>query len=196
MQGSPGPGNGAFGTDTVTDTNDDSIIEDVIGPTDTGGPPVPGAPPNFSYFGTLFQNELPAGNRITQLTVDFFAPSSVTNVIANTFLRNDDLQTFAGPLTSTWFIPQQPTIINTLTNGNVWQVTFTENPLFPWDSVNDPSPAHPAFTLLGSGFPEGSDIQFAFTADAADAPEPGLVACAAAMLIGGLGLRWRRRSRS
>jgi hypothetical protein len=194
MQGNLADNAPAFSTTEVSNITDDGADEEVLGPTDTGGPPVSGAGPGFSYFGVLFNNKLPAGGRITSLTLDFTAPTDITTVVANSFQRNDDLSFPSAAPPQTWNI-SGPQVIGTIGSDNLWEVVFTANPLFPWDSANDPAPLHPAFTLLASQFPGGDTISFSYLAQG-NTPEPGSLAFAASLLAAGIGLRLRRRRRS
>ncbi|HZP81264.1 MAG TPA: hypothetical protein VFB21_06485 [Chthonomonadaceae bacterium] len=195
-----------FSTTEIINLNRDGVHEDVVGPVDTGGPPIPGTGPDFSYFGALFINNLPAVQHINKLTLLFDAPADLTAFDVDTFLRTNDLQGFGPEFTPTWNISgptlvggvgigstEGPGTLGVPTDRNLWSVDFTENPAFPWGSINDPNALYPAFTLLSSRFPPGSDVSFSYIPYATTVPEPGPLSLVVGLAMVGMGLRGRRR---
>lgn len=197
----------AYTSTEIINLNNDSVHEDVVGPIDTGGPPIPGTDSGFSYFGALFINNLPAVQHISKLTVLFDAPADLTAFDVDTFLRTNDLQGLVGetPI-PTWNISgptpvvgigstEGPGPLGVPTDRNLWSIDFTPNSAYPWGSINDPNALYPAFTFLASRFPSGSEINFSYIPYATTVPEPGPITFVVGLAMMGMGLRGRRRSR-
>src|SRR5207253_489359 len=113
---------------------------------------------------------------------------SLAAINFDTFVRKDDLTFPSGPLMPTWSIIQNSVVTGGLRH---WDVTFLENPAFPWPPIDD----FVTFTVLGSQFAPCTDIQFSYIASAA-VPEPGTVALAAALLWAGIGAGICRRRKA
>jgi len=172
---------------TVPDPTQTPSLQDVLGPIGTDLPGHPG----YSGYGFIFNNK--TGANLTSFVLTFDTPASISDIAVDTFLRDPDLQGFvtdeALNRIPTWNSTQSSILSG---SQRTWTLTFTENPSFPWGSVEE-EPPYPAFTVLSSLFPVGSQINFGYRASATAVPEPGVISLFVGSAIVGVGFLRRRR---
>ncbi len=159
------------------DTTQQTPRQDVLGPV---GGDLPGHP-GFSQYGFIFNNK--TGRDIKAFDLKFStsvgdtsSPVNVPAINVETDLRTNDLQNFVldnnENSVSTW---NSTTSYFDLASQRNWTVHFTEANGFRWGDVSDPATVYPSFTVLGSLFPLGSNINFVYHPSPVGVPEPGVL---------------------
>ena len=178
---------------TTADTTQTTPLQDVLGPDGSDLVTHPG----YSGYGYIVNNK--TGSDLKSFTLTFSTPASITDINVDTYVRTNDLQNFVYSVgnnpqpVSTWDVQKTSVFSNT---GRDWTILFTEANGFRWRDVNDTSGGYPAFTVLSSLFPVGSNIQFGYRPSlTAAVPEPGTWGLFLGSGVVTLGFAARRRRR-